>query len=162
MVYYLDMNQLEKPAPQEIRSSDHEPISAHLCYEYLGIDAGLVAAFSAGDSTYGIFRVVESAACLKEDQERLLPLGSYVIAMFDENDPNKKIIPESVKVLELGENEFGRASDLLYVNDTRISREHAIIIVDENGVTIKDSGSRNGTNDILEEIRSRIETSSET
>jgi DNA-binding winged helix-turn-helix (wHTH) protein len=47
--------------------------------------------------------------------------------------------------LYAGENILGRDDDVTKVDDTTVSRRHARIVVDADGVTIEDVGSRNGT-----------------
>ena len=49
-------------------------------------------------------------------------------------------------LLRPGENILGRAHDAaVWIDDTSVSRRHAVIHVDEEGATLEDSQSRNGT-----------------
>jgi len=47
--------------------------------------------------------------------------------------------------LYAGENVLGRDDGVTMVDDTTVSRRHALVVVDADGVTIEDLGSRNGT-----------------
>ena len=47
--------------------------------------------------------------------------------------------------LYAGENLLGRDDGLTMVDDATVSRRHALVVVDADGVTIEDLGSRNGT-----------------
>ena len=47
--------------------------------------------------------------------------------------------------LYAGENVLGRDDGVTMVDDVTVSRRHALIVVDADGVTIEDLGSRNGT-----------------
>ena len=47
--------------------------------------------------------------------------------------------------LYAGENILGRDEGVTMVDDTTVSRRHARVVVDVDGVTIEDLGSRNGT-----------------
>jgi DNA-binding winged helix-turn-helix (wHTH) protein len=48
--------------------------------------------------------------------------------------------------LRPGENVFGREHDaLVWIDDAAVSRRHARIVVDPNGATLEDLGSKNGT-----------------
>ena len=47
--------------------------------------------------------------------------------------------------LYAGENVLGRDDDVTMVDDATVSRRHALVVVDADGVTIEDLGSRNGT-----------------
>lgn len=47
--------------------------------------------------------------------------------------------------LAMGENKIGREGPDIVINDSTVSRRHARIIQDENGLTLEDLGSTNGT-----------------
>jgi DNA-binding winged helix-turn-helix (wHTH) protein len=56
------------------------------------------------------------------------------------------IVGEREIVLSLGEHVLGRSNDAaIFVDDVGVSRDHARITIDEQGATLEDLGSKNGT-----------------
>jgi pSer/pThr/pTyr-binding forkhead associated (FHA) protein len=60
--------------------------------------------------------------------------------------------------LKAGENVVGRLNAEVFLSDPSVSRKHAVVTVSEQGVTVRDEGSSNGTKVAGETAETGIET----
>lgn len=68
-------------------------------------------------------------------------MSCHKIILLDENNKGSEEI-----ALNPGTNDLGRASDCaIVINDSTVSRYHAVFFVDEEGCRVRDSGSQNRT-----------------
>lgn len=127
-------------APVELENviESHTPIDPSVCKKYLGINASLTNAFKIGDEKFGIF--------MSSDRSRTTSKSnSYLLAQFGSGG---RVIEDTIKTLNNGDSvTLGRSNPMGFELDSKVSRSHVDISIENNEPYVKDLGSTNGTTD---------------